>query len=91
MGTLNPYQPPSAPLDTVPAAACPKCGAQTATKVKFTWWGGAVGPRVFGVVKCTQCRTKYKGKTGATLTSSILIYQGVVVVISAVLIYLVYR
>ena len=90
MGTLNPYQPPLSPLDTVSWAPCPKCGGRTATKVGFTWWGGALGPRVFSVVKCAGCGTKYKGKTGARLLTTILVYQGVVVVVSAVLLYFVY-
>jgi hypothetical protein len=87
MGTLNPYQAPLSPVDTASWAPCPKCGGQTATKVAFTWWGGAVGPRLFSVVKCAGCGTKYKGKTGGRLLKTIIIYQGVVVVVAAVLFY----
>jgi len=90
MGTPNPYQPPLAPVDTVSWAPCPKCQGRTATKVGFTWWGGALGPRLFSVVKCTACGTKYKGKTGGRLMKTILIYQGTILVIGGILIYLVY-
>ena len=84
MATLNPYQPPSAPLDqSGTTGACPKCGNQVATKVGFTWWGGALGPRLFHVVRCTQCRTQYNGKTGASLTKVIILYQVVVLAICA--------
>jgi predicted RNA-binding Zn-ribbon protein involved in translation (DUF1610 family) len=78
MGTVNPYQPPSAPLDNGPnaaAAVCPKCGNGVATKVGFTWWGGALGPKLFHVVRCTQCRAQYNGKTGGKLTKTIILYQ----------------
>jgi len=83
MATVNPYQPPSAPLDAATAVACPRCGNQVATKVGFTWWGGALGPKLFSVVRCTQCRAQYNGKTGGRLTKTIIIYQGVAVVLSA--------
>ena len=74
----NPYQAPQTPLDhpgEVAVAKCPKCGATSASKVGFTWWGGAIGPRLFHVVGCNQCRTQYNGKTGGKLTKVIVLYQ----------------
>jgi hypothetical protein len=87
MAEINPYRPP-APLGGVPDPSeppCPKCGARSASKVSFNWWGGAVGPRLFNVVKCSQCRTEYNGKTGKKLTKVIIAYQGVVIVVLIVL------
>ena len=55
-------------------APCPKCGNTTATKVKFTWWGGALGPNIFTHVKCQNCGTEYNGKTGKSNQQSIIIY-----------------
>jgi hypothetical protein len=82
---LNPYRPPTAPLDDLPSrdatAACPKCNATSASKVSFTWWGGALGPKLFSVVKCHQCGAQYNGKTGATLTKVIIGYQAVALVV----------
>jgi hypothetical protein len=87
MGALNPYQPPSAPLEgpnvDSTAGTCPKCGAREATKVAFTWWGGALGARLFHVVRCAQCRTKYNGKTGGSLTKSIIIYEAISITVTA--------
>jgi hypothetical protein len=87
MAPVNPYQPPSAPVDGPNPAgtvvACPKCGNQVASKVSFTWWGGALGPRLFSVVRCGQCRTQYNGKTGGRLTKTIIMYQGVALVLTA--------
>lgn len=83
--SFDPYQPPTAKLDagppTVAAAACPKCGARAASKVGFTWWGGALGPRLFHVVRCTACRAQYNGRTGGKLTTTIVVYQLVAVVV----------
>jgi hypothetical protein len=45
-------------------APCPKYGSIDAKKVSFTWWGGALGPRLFNLVKCNSYCTEYNGKTG---------------------------
>jgi hypothetical protein len=89
MSNVDPYRPPTAPIGpptaSDPVAKCPKCGAQSATKVSYNWWGGALGPRLFHVVKCTQCRTQYNGRTGGSLTTVIIAYQGVILVIALVI------
>ena len=89
MSTPNPYRTPVAPVAgleriTTPGA-CPRCGSQTALKVRFTWWGGALGPRIFHVVRCVACNRAYNGKTGATLTWAIVVYQGVAMAITLAL------
>lgn len=55
-------------------AACPNCGQSNATKVKYTWWGGALGPAMFNHVKCQNCGTQYNGRTGKSNQTSIIIY-----------------
>jgi hypothetical protein len=79
MTERNAYEPPQAPTDVPPAgdavAPCPSCKNTSATKVRFTWWGGALGPKLFSVVRCTQCRTRFNGKTGGSLTKVIVVYQ----------------
>ena len=56
-------------------AACPKCGSKEVTAVSWTWWGGAVGPKLFTHVKCASCGTAFNGKTGASNTIAILVYS----------------
>ena len=89
MSDLNAYQPPKASTDMPPAgdqvAPCPKCKNTSATKVRFTWWGGALGPKLFHVVQCTQCRTRFNGKTGGSLTNVIIVYQLVAFVVALLL------
>lgn len=58
-------------------AACPKCGSTDAKKISFTWWGGALGPSLFSLVKCNSCGTEYNGKTGKPTRNSMLIYLAV--------------
>jgi len=55
-------------------APCPKCGSTDTKKVSFTWWGGALGPRLFHLVKCNSCGTKYNGKTGKSNRQNMIIY-----------------
>lgn len=60
--------------NTIPYAPCPNCGQSNAKQVNFTWWGGALGPRLFTHVKCQNCNTEYNGKTGKSNQQSIIIY-----------------
>ena len=61
-----------------PYPSCPFCGASNAEKVKFTWWGGLLGPKLLKHVKCLGCGKGYNGKTGKDNTTNIVIYSVVV-------------
>jgi uncharacterized protein (DUF983 family) len=56
-------------------APCPQCGGSNAAALNFTWWGGALGPRLLKQVKCNACGRKYNGKTGGDSTAGIVIYM----------------
>ena len=47
----------------------------------FTWWGGAIGPRLLSHAKCLDCGAGYNWKTGRSNTTAIIIYQVVGVVL----------
>ncbi|HET7145161.1 MAG TPA: hypothetical protein VFI68_14170 [Anaerolineales bacterium] len=55
-------------------APCPNCGQSNAKKIRYTWWGGALGPAIFSHVKCQNCGTEYNGKTGQSNKQNIVIY-----------------
>lgn len=55
-------------------APCPNCNSAAAEKLKFTWWGGVLGPKLLTHVKCQACGKKYNGKTGRDNTVNIIIY-----------------
>ncbi len=63
-------------------APCPQCGNANATKVKYTWWGGALGPSMFTHVKCNDCGTQFNGKTGKSNQTNIILYFVVTFVIA---------
>ena len=55
-------------------AQCPKCSSKIAQEVRFTWWGGALGPKLFNHVKCQTCGKTYNGDTGKDNNMYIAIY-----------------
>lgn len=59
-------------------AVCPKCNNSNAEQLKFTWWGGVIGPKILKHVKCRSCGAKYNGKTGRDNTTGIVIYTVIV-------------
>jgi hypothetical protein len=63
-------------------APCPKCSGTSAEPVKFTWWGGVLGPKLLHHVKCSSCSSKYNGRSGKDNAVGIMIYFGVVAVVS---------
>ena len=87
----NPYDPPVDINTATPPpkkgsqfAPCPGCGRTEAKKVSWTFWGGALGPKMFNHVRCTYCSTTYNGKTGNSNATAIAIYLVVSLVIGAI-------
>ena len=64
---------------------CPKCSDKNAQQVKFTWWGGILGPKILHHVKCQTCGQSYNGKTGKDNTTNIIIYSVVILAIGFLL------
>jgi transposase-like protein len=67
---------------------CPSCGSTNVKRIGYTWWGGALGPRLLNHVKCQSCGKTYNGKTGKSNLTNILIYSAVIVVIVIILLVL---
>jgi hypothetical protein len=44
----------------------------------FTWWGGALGPRLLNHRVCRACKLGFNAKTRGSNTRAIIIYQVVV-------------
>lgn len=58
---------------------CPRCGG-VSERLKFTWWGGILGPKILSHVKCGSCGYKYNGKSGKDNTTGIIIYSVIVAI-----------
>ncbi|MFO0745757.1 MAG: hypothetical protein U1F43_08795 [Myxococcota bacterium] len=75
--------------DTV---TCPNCKTdQPGEPVKFTLWGGMLGPRILHHVKCPKCGARYNGKTGKSNTTAITLYVAVPLLIALVVALLVLK
>lgn len=55
-------------------SGCPKCGSGIISPVKYTWWGGLLGPKLFHHTKCEACGYRYNSKTRKSNTTAIIIY-----------------
>ncbi|WP_460557715.1 hypothetical protein [Ferruginibacter profundus] len=66
---------------------CPKCGSESVSPVRYTWWGGLLGPKMFHHTKCESCGYRYNSKTRKSNTSAIIIYSVVLFVIAFALFY----
>jgi hypothetical protein len=90
----NPYAAPQASLATAtPGAlaegACPRCQSPNVKRPTFTWWGGALGPKLLSHAVCSACGFGFNWKTGKSNGKGIAIYMGVVLTISVVILALV--
>jgi hypothetical protein len=61
---------------------CPKCATPDPQQVKFTWWGGMLGPKLLSHVKCVRCGNAYNGKSGKSNMQGIMIYSLVAIAIA---------
>lgn len=98
MAQPNPYEAPKVPTTTASSVAadhgwapCPRCNGTNVVRPGYTWWGGAIGPRLLSHVKCKGCGKGYNGKTGGSNTMGIVLYQVVCLVIAGVAFYLLQR
>lgn len=66
-------------------APCPRCRTEGAERVGFTWWGGALGPRMLHHVRCPRCRHAYNGRTGGSNAQGIAIYVAVTTLLALAL------
>ena len=60
---------------------CPQCRTPEPHPVKFTWWGGVLGPKMLSHVKCQSCGTAYNGKSGQSNSTKIALYLIVALVL----------
>jgi hypothetical protein len=63
--------------------SCPRCMSPYPEQVKFTWWGGMMGPRMLDHVRCRTCALEYNGKTGQSNSSKITTY----IIVSSVIVF----
>jgi len=60
---------------------CPACGSSDVTPIRYTWWGGVLGPKLLHHTKCNACKHRYNSKTRGSNTTAIVIYSVVLFVL----------
>ena len=69
---------------------CPRCGCSETKKIKYTLWGGHLGPKLTHRVRCQNCGKDYNGKTGRSIAKTIAIYTMAIISIVVILLLLFY-
>jgi len=67
---------------------CPKCGSGIVSPVKYTWWGGLLGPKMLHHTKCNACGYTYNSKTRKSNTNGIIIYSVILFAIAFALFFI---
>lgn len=54
---------------------CPHCGSTNVKRLRFTWWGGFVGPWLLRYVRCGGCGKKSSLRPGRRRLLWIVLYN----------------
>jgi len=74
-------------LNEIAPDGCPKCGSSLVSPVKYTWWGGLLGPKLFHHTKCNECKYTFNSKTRKSNTPAIIIYSVILFVVAFAVFY----
>jgi|GEM_PF-892754 len=65
---------------------CPYCQHDRSRKVRFTPWGGVLGPAIMRVVACAQCGQQFSGRNGSKIEGHRRVYSIIMIVMLALLV-----
>lgn len=68
------------------AEGCPKCHSADVHSPTFTWWGGALGPKLFKHTVCRSCGFGYNRVTRQSNQTAIAIYFVIALIVSIALV-----
>jgi len=66
-------------------SSCPFCAGQATQRVRFTAWGGVIGPFFMSLRKCACCGGQFNGRTGRCVKKAIRVYTLATLVVLVVL------
>jgi hypothetical protein len=70
---------------------CPKCGGKDVVRIRWTPWGGFLGPLLFRLVRCLDCGSRHAARTKASerqvIGSYLRIVMPLVVVVGVGMVY----
>ena len=88
---IPPTNYPRPNLELARGEPCPTCLSRATDRVKFTWWGGAVGPWMMSLTKCRACGTQFNSKTRKPVGSAILVYNVIAIAITLFVLAMIFR
>jgi len=62
--------------------ACPQCSSTQTKAIKYTWWGGVLGPKLLNLQKCEACRFQFNRQTGKSTRNAVIVYNVVIIVVT---------
>lgn len=84
--------PPVSPYPRNPGGSiCPQCNSADTKEVKYTWWGGILGPKLMNLQKCNACRFQFNRATQKSVMNAIIVYNVVALVAMFLIFFLVFR
>lgn len=54
---------------------CPQCGQAAGQRIRYTWWGGLIGPALLSLTVCRACGHQFNSKTGQPAKKGIIVYN----------------
>lgn len=80
MSSIDIYQNQTNPNQTN-ANPCPFCSSLAVEKLKWVWWGGAVGAKLFKQAKCQHCLQKFNFQTGQKIPLAFILLYNLVMLL----------
>jgi len=68
------------------AVPCPRCGQVAGKRLRYTWWGGAVGPAMMSLTQCQACGYQFNAKTGQSTKKAVIAYNVIALAIGIVIV-----
>ena len=88
---LDPYAPPRLPIapddrealrEAALAGLCPRCRGADVKRLRWTWWGAAVGPLLLGHTVCQACGFGFNRRTGRNNGGKIAVYVVLMILVA---------
>jgi transcription elongation factor Elf1 len=64
---------------------CPRCGCPYIDEVRYTWWGGVLGPSMMSLMNCRNCKLKFNAKTMRDASTAITVYAVIACVVPLII------
>lgn len=82
---ISPYPRPNMQEPFGGGPSCPQCNSANTKEVKYTWWGGIVGPKMMNLQHCNACGFQFNRATRKSTRNAVIAYNLVALVLALVI------